>query len=231
MLALAQSSVHYTADMPGNSLLMLFRGGPGTGKTYMAEATAEMMRKPLYRVTCGDIGTEPDQFKNHLNSVFKLATLWGCIVLFEDADVFLAQCTCTADDRHRNDLSSVFTHTLDRHGGIVILTSTRSATFDGALMSRVRLRVNHGPLDKLQRKELWREIFAQESKVHSGFNIDKLMPHLDFLSEFEMDGRQIRNSVKTARQVSTSYMHKRKTVNLEHVMQAIRATIGAYGPL
>ncbi|KAF4545428.1 AAA family ATPAse [Lasiodiplodia theobromae] len=56
----------------GNGLLILLHGGPGTGKTFTAEGVAEMTEKPLYRVTCGDIGTKPDEVekRNALVSVF-----------------------------------------------------------------------------------------------------------------------------------------------------------------
>lgn len=43
----------------GQGLLVLLHGGPGTGKTLTAESIAEEQERPLYRVTCGDIGTEP----------------------------------------------------------------------------------------------------------------------------------------------------------------------------
>ncbi len=43
----------------GQGLLILLHGGPGTGKTLTAESIAETQERPLYRVTCGDIGIEP----------------------------------------------------------------------------------------------------------------------------------------------------------------------------
>ena len=47
----------------GNGLIMLLHSGPGTGKTLTAESVAELTGKPLYRVTCGDIGTNPEDDK------------------------------------------------------------------------------------------------------------------------------------------------------------------------
>lgn len=43
----------------GQGLLILLHGCPGTGKTLTAESIAEEQERPLYRVTCGDIGIEP----------------------------------------------------------------------------------------------------------------------------------------------------------------------------
>jgi uncharacterized protein DUF7025/ATPase family protein associated with various cellular activities (AAA) len=53
----------------GNGLIILLHGGPGTGKTLTAETIAEHVKKPLYRVTCGDIGTDPEAVEKYLESV------------------------------------------------------------------------------------------------------------------------------------------------------------------
>lgn len=44
----------------GNDLFILLQGGLGTGKTLMAESVTEIAQKPLYRVTCGDVGTNAE---------------------------------------------------------------------------------------------------------------------------------------------------------------------------
>ena len=73
----------------GNGLIMLLHGGPGTGKTFTAETVAEIAEKPLYRVTCGDIGTQPEKVEKYLESVLNLGKIWGCVMLLDEADVFL----------------------------------------------------------------------------------------------------------------------------------------------
>jgi hypothetical protein len=45
----------------GQGLLILLHGGPGTGKTLTAESIAETQERPLYRITCGDVGIEPTE--------------------------------------------------------------------------------------------------------------------------------------------------------------------------
>ncbi|PNP85355.1 hypothetical protein FNYG_01184 [Fusarium nygamai] len=65
--------------------------GPGTGKTLTAESVAEIAKRPLYRVTCGDIGTKAEDVEKYLEIVMYLGKTWGCVVLLDEADVFLEQ--------------------------------------------------------------------------------------------------------------------------------------------
>lgn len=60
----------------GNGLIILLHGGPGTGKTLTAESVAELAERPLYRVTCGDIGTDAESVERYLESVLYIATTW-----------------------------------------------------------------------------------------------------------------------------------------------------------
>ena len=62
----------------GSGLIVLLHGGPGTGKTFTAESVAEIAQKPLYRITCGEIGTEPSKVEKHLTAVLHLGKIWDC---------------------------------------------------------------------------------------------------------------------------------------------------------
>lgn len=89
----------------GNGLIILLHGSPGTGKTYTAKSVAKFAEKPLFCVTRGDIGTKPEQVEN-LESILHLGKIWGCVVLLDEADVFLEQRALT--DLERDALVSVF---------------------------------------------------------------------------------------------------------------------------
>lgn len=69
----------------GNGLILLLHGSPGTGKTLTAEGVAEITKKPLYRVTCADIGTKPEEAEKYLESILHLGKLWKCVVLLDEA--------------------------------------------------------------------------------------------------------------------------------------------------
>jgi hypothetical protein len=43
------------------------------------------------RVCIGDIGTDPKEVEQNLEKHFTLAHKWGCVLLLDEADVFLAK--------------------------------------------------------------------------------------------------------------------------------------------
>ncbi len=75
----------------GDGLFVLLHGVPGVGKTATAEAVAQASKKPLFPITCGDIGTSPQVVSTTLTSIFRLAYKWDAILLLDEADVFLSR--------------------------------------------------------------------------------------------------------------------------------------------
>ncbi|RSL42645.1 hypothetical protein CEP51_016457 [Fusarium floridanum] len=216
----------------GNGLIMLLHGGPGTGKTFTAESVAELAEKPLFRVTCGDIGTQPEAVEEYLESVLHLGKIWGCVVLLDEADVFLEQRSLF--DLERNALVSVFLRVLEYYEGILILTSNRVGTFDEAFKSRIQLSLHYETLDKPQRRKIWEnflerlqtlesdsdkiEAIQERKRKYEGVDFEDIRRHLGDLAQLEMNGRQIRNSITTARQLARFKGDSMRYRHLEHVI-------------
>jgi SpoVK/Ycf46/Vps4 family AAA+-type ATPase len=55
------------------------------------ECVAAYSKRPLFPITCGDIGYEADEVERNLQKHFTLAHKWGCVMLLDEADVFLAK--------------------------------------------------------------------------------------------------------------------------------------------
>ena len=89
----------------GRGLVILLHGVPGVGKTSTAESVAAQTRRPLLPITCGDIGTTPGQVEARLNKYFDMAHKWGCVLLLDEADVFLTKRE-TGGDLERNAIVS-----------------------------------------------------------------------------------------------------------------------------
>ncbi|KAK1706643.1 hypothetical protein BDP67DRAFT_547794 [Colletotrichum lupini] len=208
-------------DNKGNGLIMLLHGSPGTGKTFTAESVAEVAKKPLYSVTCGDIGTNPADVEKYLESVFHLGKIWDCVVLLDEAEVFLEQ--RTLQDLQRNALVSVFLRALEYYDGILILTTNRVGTFDEAFKSRIQLALRYQRLEAYQRKQIWKNFFERLKSIgeEDSIDFDDVSLHIDELTKHPMNGRQIRNTITTARQLA-KFMGKKMVFS--HLQRTIAIT-------
>jgi len=65
---------------------------------------ADITRRPLYTISCGELGTDAASVEEKLLAALNLATTWNAIVLLDEADVFLEQ--RSAHDLERNSLVS-----------------------------------------------------------------------------------------------------------------------------
>lgn len=200
----------------GNGLIMLLHGGPGTGKTLTAESVAEIAEMPLYNVTCGDIGTSADAVEKYLQTVLVLGKAWNCVLLLDEADIFLEERTLS--DLERNSLVSVFLRTLEYYDGILILTSNRVGIFDEAFKSRIQVALHYPNLDRIARKKIWKNFFDMMEMDEEDVNLDELNQHMAELAGQDMNGREIRNALTTARQLA---LFQKETLAWEHMEQAI----------
>lgn len=73
----------------GEGLVINLFGPPGVGKTLSAEATSEHVRRPLYVVGAGDLGTTASDMDKQLQSCLDMATEWKAIVLIDEVCVLL----------------------------------------------------------------------------------------------------------------------------------------------
>ncbi|KAF4967878.1 hypothetical protein FSARC_4645 [Fusarium sarcochroum] len=203
----------------GNGLVMLLHGGPGTGKTLTAgrfffcsfivshkanifpESVAEYVEKPLYGVTCGDIGTKPEDVEKYLETVLTLGKTWGCVVLLDEADVFLEE--RSLQNLERKGLVSVFLRVLEYYDGILILTSNRVGTFDQAFKSRIQLSLHYEKLSREQRVKIWTSFFKRLQDLgEKDVDSSDLYAHVNEFAEHDMNGCEIRNTMTTARQLA-----------------------------
>ncbi|KAL2012489.1 hypothetical protein VTN00DRAFT_14 [Thermoascus crustaceus] len=191
----------------GRGCIILLHGAPGVGKTLTAECVAEYTRRPLFPISCGDIGYDPDQAERNLEKYFTLANKWGCVLLLDEADVFLAK--RNKHDIKRNGLVSVFLRILEYYSGILFLTTNRIGAFDDAFRSRIHLSLYYPPLGKKQTMQLWkmnlrRTAALNEKRRQEGQPeiVVKEKRILEFAKQFHKplrwNGRQIRNAFQTA---------------------------------
>lgn len=165
----------------GRGLIFLLHGAPGVGKTATAEAVGYAYKKPLFPITCGDLGIEPQNVEATLSDLFRLANLWDCILLFDEAEIFLSRRERKDDNLQRNALVTsksidfnpylsranyhqftniadtiVFLRTLEYYPGILFLTTNRVGALDEAVKSRVHISLFYPYLGEQETLSLFR---------------------------------------------------------------------------
>ena len=176
----------------GKGIIMLLSGPPGVGKTLTAESVAETMRVPLYMLSAGDLGTEASEVENKLSKILALATKWQAVLLLDEADVFLE--ARSTHDLERNKLVSIFLRILEYYEGFLFLTTNRVDNIDAAFESRIHLSLQYEELSLSSRYHVWKTFLGTPSSGAKGFSEENLQT----LSEIPMNGRQIKNVIKTA---------------------------------
>ncbi|TGO67306.1 hypothetical protein BOTNAR_0045g00510 [Botryotinia narcissicola] len=118
----------------GKGLVGLLSGSPGVGKTLTAEAVAEVTSRPLYQVSTGELGIDADKVDKRLGMILEITRRWGCVLLIDEADEFLAT---RGNDLARDTLVSIFLRRLEYFRGVLILTTNRKSEIDPAFQSRI----------------------------------------------------------------------------------------------
>ncbi|KAK4220782.1 hypothetical protein QBC38DRAFT_505454 [Podospora fimiseda] len=149
----------------GKGCIILLHGVPGVGKTSTAECVASYTQRPLYPITCSDIGYIPEQVERNMEEHFKLAHKLGCVLLLDEADVFLAK--RTKEDIKRNGLVSIFLKILEYYFGILFLTTNRVGAIDDAFRSRLHLTLFYPPLGKKQTNKIWKNNLMRLKAINS----------------------------------------------------------------
>ncbi len=203
----------------GKGLILLLHGAPGVGKTSTAETVADTFGKILFPITCGDLGLTAAEVESQLSGIFQLAELWDCVLLLDEADVFLARRTKT--DIKRNSLVSVFLRVLEHFTSVLFLTTNRVGAFDEAFKSRIHISLYYPPLDAKQSLGIWRmnlkRLIEKKERRNESilFNEKKLLAYAadhyteTFQRGINWNGRQIRNAFQTASALAEFEAHKK----------------------
>ncbi|KAK8035089.1 AAA family ATPase y4kL [Apiospora rasikravindrae] len=193
----------------GLGLIILLHGPPGSGKTSTAETIAAHTGRPLYAITCGDLGETLEDIETRLDVHSKRADKWGAVLLLDEADVFLMKRDWK--DTHRNAMVSIFLRTLEYYQGILFLTTNRVGVIDAAFKSRIHVSLRYPKVKLKSTLEIWKSTLNrierdnEQQDIKVEFDRDEL---LEFAEEhFEnhattdgstWNGRQIRNAFQTA---------------------------------
>jgi len=221
----------------GKGLVSVLHGPPGCGKTLTAESISELLKCPLYAVSAGELGTDPAKLEVKLNEILGVAHSWGAVLLLDEADVFLEKrevrsnakdlrsdlflltLPCQVHDIQRNALVSIFLRMLEYFQGILFLTTNRVDTFDEAFQSRIHLPLRYSELTPKAKKAVWKLFLKTVRKTDSADAVAEFTDHdLEALSRRQLNGRQIKNAVRTAQALA---LREGTKLGLEHVKKVL----------
>ncbi|KAF5717230.1 P-loop containing protein [Fusarium mundagurra] len=216
----------------GRGMIFLLYGDTGVGKTLTAESVADFCQKPLLRLDAGTLGTSASSMEKGLKDAFRLAERWHALLLLDEADVYLEQSPKvlytmelslvsslpSSCSKHRS--TSVFLRMLEYYHGILFLTTNRISSFDRAFVSRIHLAIHYPPLSQQSRQALLYNFLKQTSEdsadALSGQGV------LDKLAAEDLNGRQIKNLVRTACALALSEDSTHGRVEERHLELALQ---------
>lgn len=188
--------------------------------SFLEHLVAESMRAPLYMVSAGDIGLDSSAIESSLSNVLEMSTKWNAVLLLDEADVFLE--ARSSHDLERNKLVSIFLRMLEYYSGILFLTTNRVANVDAAFQSRIHISVEYPELSHSSRRHVWSNFVALDTSQQShGFSDSDL----DILATYEMNGREIKNVLKTAKLLASRQGNQLGVGHIESVLKIERRDI------
>ena len=188
--------------------LILAKGIPGVGKTLTAEVYAEVTEKPLYSVHAGILGTTAAEISKMLQTVFARAKRWNCVLLIDEADVFVMR---RGDSIANNAVVAEFLRTLEYFDGLLFMTTNRPDDIDDAILSRCAAILDYRAPGADHARAIWQRL-AENFRTPLP---DPLIAGA--VSMFpEATGRDIKMLLSLALRVSSA---RNETLALDHLRQ------------
>ena len=140
-----------------------------------------------------------------------------------------------------NIFGVVFLRLLEYYQGVMFLTTNRISAFDAAFQSRIHLTINYPKLNLASKRHIWRTFVRPAAKPQSQqdepandtsqspsrrYSANISDHSLDELAQLDLNGREIKNIVKTARLLAS---RKKTALEVEHIHTVLRVKNGAPG--
>jgi SpoVK/Ycf46/Vps4 family AAA+-type ATPase len=136
----------------GACITGLFHGAPGTGKSFAAEVIASVLGQPLHIVDLSSVlGQQLSEAQRDLRELFERARRKPSLLLFDDA-------VPAAQDHAMTARTGLFLQELDRHAGLVIVTTHLTERIDPALARRMLFCLAFSPPDEDARRRIWQRL-------------------------------------------------------------------------
>ena len=126
-------------------------------------------------------------------------------------------------DRNTHSVPIVFLKQLEYYRGVLFLTTNQVAAFDPAFESRIHLSINYPALDRESRLHIWRTFVRPDSGAGGATGASQYASQvtdeeLQDLARHELNGRQLKNVVKTARLLAKN---EKSALALRHIEKVL----------
>ena len=200
-------------------LSVLFCGPPGTGKTMAAEALANTLGLPMYRIDLSQVVNKYiGETEKNLRRIFDAAETSDCLMFFDEADALFGKRTEVRDahDRFANIEISYLLERMERFKGLAVLASNRRKDLDEAFTRRLRYIVEFPVPGGAERERLWQQAFPPRVDI----------AELDcrwLAQQFELAGGHIRSAAFNACLLAAGQRADAPArVDMLHVLTAVK---------
>ncbi len=202
------------------SLLVMFTGSSGTGKTMAAELLAQEQGVDLYRVDLAEVVSKYiGETEKNLRRVFQEAEDANAIIFFDEADALFGKRgeVREARDRWANIEVNFLLQRVEQFAGVVILATNLRQNIDEAFMRRIHVVVEFPFPDADARLQIWQGLFPGRDQMRRP-GVDELR---EVAERFRIPGGSIRNVVVDAAFRALDTGGEPPVVTMRHVAAAM----------
>jgi SpoVK/Ycf46/Vps4 family AAA+-type ATPase len=172
---------------------IVLHGPSGFGKTMTATALAEHLKRPQYTLRPSDLELDAASMAQTLDEFIEATHSWNAILLVDAADVYL-EARQIYDPQHSSILTT-FLRFMERHQGVLILTTDRWNHFDHSVLGHVHMGLRLDSPNFETRRKIWKQqltLSGEDLTRPDVVRVPELNDEdLDSLSKRELSGRQV----------------------------------------
>ncbi|KAJ5071028.1 atpase [Anaeramoeba ignava] len=183
-------------------IVMLFYGESGTGKTMMANALGNALKKKIMLVNFPTLGQS--EAGENIKYIFREAKIYQALLFFDECEALFE-----SREHGKYDVNLLLTE-IERFDGIIILATNRAFDLDEGMHRRITIAAEFTKPDALLREKIWRTHLPPSLSLDKDVNIKALA------SKYELTGGFIKNAVLSALSLALAESESHTNVTLTH---------------